>query len=744
MYLFDLAARITLDSREYERGLNDASGKLGGFGNKLKSGLATAAKIGGAAIGAAAVGVSALVKNSVDAYAKYEQLVGGLETMFEDLSYDVELNAQKAFKTAGLSANEYMETVMGFSASLNQSLIANEGNIARAADLSDQIVTDMADNANKMGTSMEAIQNAYAGFAKQNYTMLDNLKLGYGGTKQEMERLLADAEKLTGKKFDVSNFADIAEAIHAIQKELRISGISAEEAAELVASGAMTQEEAFELMGTTAKEANKTIEGSVASFKSAWKNLVASLGNDEADIGALIDNVSESAKIALGNIIPVASKAIRGVSSTIAGIVPIISEELPGLITAMLPDLLKAGKSLVVGIGRGFVKSIPAFVNTAKSLLRSALNELGLGDISSDFMSKITGPVSDAWEKIKASVTDAVNRIKDAISPSIDAIFGYITSSKTMENAANFTSKAVQALADVISFVSNAIATAVEKVAEFVGFLNGGSVGAEALKVSVVALVSALGAYKAVTLAIEIAQKAQLLVTNGVIAAQKLLNAVMSANPIGLVIAGITALVAAFVYLWNTNEDFRNFWITTWEKIRDVFTDVWTAIKNFFTEDIPKTFNGIIGFFKELPIKALQWGKDLIKNFIDGIKSKPEALKKRVVGVAQTIKDFIGFSEPKEGPLSNFHTYAPDMMELFAEGIRDNEKLVTDQLEKSFDFGVKIPSFETNGGNNMRSYQNNSVVVNVYGAEGQNAKEIAKEVERIIANNLDVKKAVWA
>lgn len=168
MDLFDLAAKITLDSSEYERGLDDASGKLGSFGNKLKSGLATAAKVGGAAIGAAAVGVSALVKNSVDAYADYEQLVGGVETLFKDSAGLVQEYAANAYKTAGLSANEYMETVTSFSASLLQSL---GGDTEQAAKVGNMAITDMADNANKMGTSMEAIQNAYQGFAKQNYTI---------------------------------------------------------------------------------------------------------------------------------------------------------------------------------------------------------------------------------------------------------------------------------------------------------------------------------------------------------------------------------------------------------------------------------------------------------------------------------------------------------------------------------------------------------------------------------------------
>lgn len=197
---------------------------------------------------------------SLDGYGEFEQLVGGVETLF-GASSDVVMNyANNAYKTAGLSANQYMETVTSFSASLLQSL---GGDTEAAAQYADMAITDMADNANKMGTAMDSIQNAYQGFAKQNFTMLDNLKLGYGGTKEEMQRLLEDAEKISGIEYDISSYADIVDAIHTVQVEMGISGITAEEAAAAVASGAMTQEEAFAAMGTTAKEAATTIRAAL-------------------------------------------------------------------------------------------------------------------------------------------------------------------------------------------------------------------------------------------------------------------------------------------------------------------------------------------------------------------------------------------------------------------------------------------------------------------------------------------------
>lgn len=337
---------------EAESAGKSAGGKFGStFGSVAKVGLAAA----GAGLAAGAAAATAMAKSAVQGYAEYEQLQGGLETMFEDLAWDVEENANRAFQTAGLSANEYMETVMGFSASLNQSLIANEGDISRAADLSDQIITDMADNANKMGTSMESIQNAYAGFAKQNYTMLDNLKLGYGGTKEEMERLMADAEKLTGKKYDVSNFADVAEAIHAIQTEIGITG-------------------------TTALEGSTTISGSLASMGAAWNNLIVGMASDDADMSGLINNVVTSAETAFGNILPVAEQALVGIASFVEEIAPVIAEKLPGIVSAVLPSILSAATSLLSAL----VSALPSLVQVLieqgpviiQQLLDSALSML--------------------------------------------------------------------------------------------------------------------------------------------------------------------------------------------------------------------------------------------------------------------------------------------------------------------------------------------------------------------------------
>lgn len=326
-------------------GEGDAAGKSAG--GKFSSAFGAALKIGAAALSAAAAGVGAMVSAAVSSYADYEQLVGGIETLFSSLDGTVSAapqvlaNAENAYRTAGLSVNEYMETVTSFSAALVSSL---DGDYAEAARISDMAITDMSDNANKMGTSMESIQMAYQGFAKQNYTMLDNLKLGYGGTKSEMERLLADAEAITGIHYDINNLNDVYEAIHVIQGEMGITG-------------------------TTAEEAASTISGSLSMTKAAWANLMTGIADSNADLSGLIDNLVSSAGALASNIMPVASQALQGVGDLVVQLAPIIAAQLPALITSVLPGLLSAGEALLEGLLQGIVTAIPALAPAAASVL---------------------------------------------------------------------------------------------------------------------------------------------------------------------------------------------------------------------------------------------------------------------------------------------------------------------------------------------------------------------------------------
>ncbi len=337
MNVFDLCARIRLDDSEYKRGLGEAKGAFSSLASGVGKGLTTVAKVGAAAVSAGVAGVAALTKMGVEGYAQYEQLVGGVETLFKESQNIVMGYAENAYKTAGMSANQYMETVTSFSASLIQSL---DGDTAKAAEVGNMAITDMSDNANKMGTSIEMIQNAYNGFAKSNFTMLDNLKLGYGGTKEEMQRLIDDANKVkvaNGEMADLSidSFADVTEAIHIIQTEMGITG-------------------------TTAREAASTIEGSLSMMNGAWQNLVVGMADSEADMEVLINNFVESTVIAAQNLLPRIEQTLIGIGQLITALAPVISEALPQLVEAVLPALLTAGVSLVTAIVKGVITTLPA------------------------------------------------------------------------------------------------------------------------------------------------------------------------------------------------------------------------------------------------------------------------------------------------------------------------------------------------------------------------------------------------
>ncbi len=346
MELFKIFGRIALKGQaETEDGLDSVAGKASGVGQALLKGIGTFAKWGAAAATAAATATAALVKSAVTAYSDYEQLVGGVETLFKDSASEVQKYAANAYQTAGLSANEYMETVTGFSASLLQSL---DGDTKAAAEKANVAITDMSDNANKMGTSMESIQNAYQGFAKQNYTMLDNLKLGYGGTKEEMQRLLEDAKKLSGQKFDLSSYADIVDAIHVVQTEMGITG-------------------------TTAKEAATTIQGSVNMTKAAWQNLVVGIADDTQDFDVLVNNFVESVTTAGNNILPRVEIALKGVGTLVEKLAPIIAKTVPNIVSTTLPSMIKAGTSMIRALLDGLLKAVPELIPCFKDIINQLI-----------------------------------------------------------------------------------------------------------------------------------------------------------------------------------------------------------------------------------------------------------------------------------------------------------------------------------------------------------------------------------
>ena len=357
-------------------------------GNLISEGIIAGIKGLASAMKSVASGLVNIGKEAIKNYADYEQLIGGVETLFKDSANVVEEYANQSYKTAGLSANEYMETITSFSASLLQSL---NGDTAKVAEVGNMAVIDMADNANKMGTSMSMIQSAYQGFAKQNYTMLDNLKLGYGGTKTEMERLLKDATKISGVKYDIKNLNDVYQAIHVIQGELGITG-------------------------TTSKEASTTISGSLSSMKSAWQNLLTGIADDNANFETLIGNFVDSIMTFADNIVPRIEVVMDGLVDLILG-----------LADTLLPQVLEIGVNLIQNLVSGITNNIGNLMATVNQMITTILNALiqmlpqilqaGIQVI----VSLITG-ISQALPTLIPQIVEAVMLMVETLINNIDLI----------------------------------------------------------------------------------------------------------------------------------------------------------------------------------------------------------------------------------------------------------------------------------------------------------------------------------
>lgn len=360
-------------------------GEVQSAGNSLGKSL------GGAIKGAiAAVGIGKALSASLTEGADLQQSIGGIETLFKDSAETVKKNAAEAYRTAGMSANQYMELTTSFSASLLQSL---GGDTAKAADISNMAMMDMSDNANKMGTDMERITDAYQGFAKQNYTMLDNLKLGYGGTKQEMERLLADAQKITGVKYDINNLSDVYSAIHVIQGELGITG-------------------------TTAKEAASTLSGSFASMQAAFKNVLGnlSLGEDiSEELYALQD---ATFTFLVGNLLPMIGNVLSGLPAMIGQALNFTTLGL-NMISNNADQIVAQGAKFVTSLVTGIVTNLPYLAEAALNLVMSLGNALLTADwigIAQSMISNIKIGLDEAAGQILGTDGNIVESVKNAIT----------------------------------------------------------------------------------------------------------------------------------------------------------------------------------------------------------------------------------------------------------------------------------------------------------------------------------------
>lgn len=401
MNLLDLFVKISVDDGDVDKGFSETSSKAETLAGKLKGGLATAAKVGGAAIAAAGAAAVAITKQAVENYGEYEQLVGGVETLFKSSADTVMQYAANAYQTAGMSANEYMTTVTAFSASLLQSMGNDTDAAAEKANLA---ITDMSDNANKMGTDMQSIQNAYQGFAKQNYTMLDNLKLGYGGTKEEMQRLLDNANALNAAQgnytnYTIDSYADIVDAIHTVQTEMGITG-------------------------TTQMEASTTIQGSIASMKAAYDNFITGLGDENADMAELITNLLGSTVTVAENLLPVVERILENIGVVVQEKGPEMIEKFVGYAVEKLPQVIELGLQMVIALVKGLAQNLPQLVtgvlNMAETIIKTLVDSIpDVIEVGKDI-------VRGVWDGIKAMGSWIKEKVSGFFGGIVDNVKGVL------------------------------------------------------------------------------------------------------------------------------------------------------------------------------------------------------------------------------------------------------------------------------------------------------------------------------
>ena len=549
----------------------------------------------------AAAGIGKALSAAISEGAALQQSLGGIETLFKGSADKVKGYANEAYKTTGLSANAYMENVTGFSASLLQSL---GGDTNKAAETANMAMIDMSDNANKMGTSMESIQMAYQGFAKQNYTMLDNLKLGYGGTKQEMQRLLADAEKLTGVKYDINNLSDVYSAIHAIQENLDITG-------------------------TTAKEAASTFSGSFESMKASAQNVLGKLALGENILPSLHALLKTTSTFLFDNFLPMVGNIFSGLGLVLTeGISQIASQLFGDAFGSAVFDQL----SRVTGIFETFFDMI--FGSLSKQDNIDILNTIGFSEETATQIVNIADNIRVTFENIGSAIGDVIGIVGDFV--------GDLLGIKDGEQGINLLGTAFES-------VTNFIRKASENFSKFTKWLKDSPIALDLLKSAVVGITSAWAGYKAVMTVIkgiEVIRNATLSITNGLMLAQfvrtgalttaeaanaaatmgasgafGIFNAVLAANPIGLIVTAVAALTAALVWFFTQTETGQKIWSSfvdwikqAWQGIADFFVGLWSGISegastlwdgvvttwNAYVESLKAMWNAVVTFFSDL------------------------------------------------------------------------------------------------------------------------------------------------
>lgn len=557
---------------------------LKGLAKGAVSGLTKAVAGVGAAMAAAGAGVVALAKQATASYAEYEQLVGGVDTLFKDSSEAVQQYAANAYKTAGLSANEYMSSITSFSASLLQSL---DGDTQAAADKANQAVTDMADNANKMGTSMDTVIQTYQSLARGNYEMLDNLKLGYGGTKAELERLLADASAIAGIEFDVSSYADIVDAIHVIQTEMGITG-------------------------TTALEASTTIQGSISSMRSAWQNFLTGMADENQDFDKLLGNLVDSIVTVGENLIPRIQMLLPRLTEGLSQLAQALLPQIPAILNTLLPTLIEGAQGLV----NSFFSILPQIISTAVGAMPQ-LADAALSIIS-NLVTAIGAALPQLLDAAAQIVVTLVNGIAESLPEQIPAIVDVIV-------------QLVQTFIDNVPMLIDAGIALLEGLVQ--GILNAIPVLVEALPQVITSLVDTLLASIP-----QIIQAGIDLLTSLVDALPEIIDGIVAVIP-DIISGIIKALIDNYPAIINAG---IQLFMALVDSIPVIIGELVLAV--------PDIINAIVEGLNDGIVYIVEVGKDFVRGLWEGITSMFSWIKDKIKTFASdtisAVKNFFGIHSP--------------------------------------------------------------------------------------------------
>lgn len=540
-------------------------GEASSAGTKLGSMLSTGVK---ASLVAGVAGLGAIIGSALTEGGALQQSLGGVETLFKDSAGQVIAAANEAYRTAGVSANSYMEQVTSFSATLLQGL---GGDTAAAASYADKAIVQMSDNANKMGTSMESIQYAYQGFAKDNYTMLDNLKLGYGGTQAEMARLindsgvLGDSIEVTAETVKDVPFSSIIDAIQVIQDNLGITG-------------------------TTAQEAATTLTGSFASVKASLSNVLAGLALGQ-DLGPALNGLATTLTTFLtGNLIPAITNILTALPGALVTFVTSLGPQLAAGLSTIVPQMMTTGTQMLQSLSAGLVQGIPNFLAQALPMLLQFTTSLRAN------FSNIVDAGIDMLLNFVQGIANGLPTLIEYVPTIVSNIAGLIN-----DNAPKILQAGIQIIVTLVKGLINAIPTIIANIPQIIG-----------------AIVDTITAFNWINLGATI----------------------------------IKTLGSGLLSMAN-------------------------GLKGF----MESTLSGALDYIKSLPKQALQWGKDMISGFIQGIVGSVGGIVNAVKNVGSAIASYLHFSRPDVGPLRNYETWMPDMLSGMAQSIRANLYRITDAMD---------------------------------------------------------------